>query len=75
MSGAYICQNCKFPNILAPEDNIKRVKRRHPLWVDDFTWFKFKSLGAPFKNLGDFLNILIANYNPDRVYEVNAFDR
>ena len=72
---AYICENCRFPNILAPEQNIKRTKRRHPLMVDDFTWVKFKALGAPFKSLGDFLNVLIANYNPDRMYEVNAFDR
>lgn len=73
MKGAYTCENCRFTNILNPDENIKRVKRRHPLWVDDFTWKKFKSLAGEFGSMGNFLNILLANYNPDKLYEVKAF--
>ena len=46
------------------------------LYVDRFTWKKFKSFAADFDSMGSFLNILLANYNPERllVDEVKAFD-
>ena len=73
---AFICENCKFNNVIAVEKNIKRRKEPHMLYVDQFTWRKFKSLAADFDSMGSFLNILLAGYNPERmvVDEVRAFD-
>jgi hypothetical protein len=73
MREAYVCQNCRFTNVLDPTENVRRAKKRHPLWVDDFTWLKFKTLAAEFGSMGAFLNILLASYNPDKLYEVKSF--
>ena len=63
MKGAYTCENCRFTNVLDPDENLKRTKKRHPLWVDNFTWRKFKALAADFDNMGTFLDVLLANYS------------